>query len=100
MELARFGAACGDRARVHLVLDATKKEEDLRAELLRFTPLKPETLILSHADETESLTSVANLLLDEGTPPLSWLGVGRRVPDDLVVPEPHVLARQMLGITP
>lgn len=100
MELARFRSACGDRAQVHLVLDATKKEEDLRAELSRFTPMKPDSLILTHADETESLTSVANLLLDAGTPPLSWLGVGRRVPDDLVVPEPRVLARQMLGISP
>lgn len=98
MELARLRSACGNRARVHLVLDATTKEEDLRAELRRFAPTRPDTLILTHADETESLTSIANLLLDDATPPLSWLGVGRRVPEDLTLPEPRVLARQMLGI--
>jgi len=98
MELARLRAACGNRARVHLVLDATTKEEDLRAELRRFAPTRPDTLILTHADETESLTSIANLLLDDATPPLSWLGIGRRVPEDLALPEPRVLARQMLGI--
>lgn len=70
----------------------------MRAELRRFAPTRPDTLILTHADETESLTSIANLLLDDATPPLSWLGIGRRVPEDLALPEPRVLARQMLGI--
>lgn len=97
-ELVRLRTACGERARVHLVLAATTKEEDLRAELRRFSVLAPDALVVTRTDDTENLASVANLLLDDDTPPLSWLGVGRRVPEDLALPDPRVLAQRMLGV--
>jgi flagellar biosynthesis protein FlhF len=97
IELARLREALGRRARVHLVVSATTKEEDLRGELRRFAPLAPDALIVAKCDDTESLASVGNLLLDERTPPLAWLGTGRGVPDDLAVPDPHALAARLLG---
>jgi flagellar biosynthesis protein FlhF len=96
-ELVRLRAALGKRARVHLVVSATTKEEDVRAELRRFASLAPDALIVAKSDDTESLASLGNLLLDASTPPLIWLGTGRRVPEDLAVPEPRALAARMLG---
>ena len=96
--LQRARAALGERARVHLVVSATTQEEDLRDELRRFEPLAPDALIATHTDDTERLAPLGNLLLDERTPPLAWLGVGRRVPDDLALPEPGALAERLLGV--
>ncbi len=96
-ELVRLRGVLGRRARVYLVVSATTKEEDLRAELRRFAPLAPDALIVAKCDDTEGLVSIGNLVLDERTPPLAWLGTGRRVPEDLVVPEPRALAVRLLG---
>ncbi|RIL04896.1 MAG: hypothetical protein DCC71_12310 [Proteobacteria bacterium] len=97
-ELARLRERLGARARVELVVSATTKADDLRAELRRFAPLGPDALVATRVDDAESLVSVGNLLLDDGAPPLEWLGVGRRVPDDLAIPEPGALASRMLGV--
>jgi flagellar biosynthesis GTPase FlhF len=80
------------------VVSATTQEEGLRDELRRFEPLAPDTLIATHTDDSERLAPLGNLLLDERTPPLAWLGVGRRVPDDLALPEPGALAERLLGV--
>lgn len=97
-DLVRCRAALGPRARVHLVMAAITHDTTLRAELERFAPLEPDALIMTKLDEGESLAHVANLLLDERTPPLTWLGTGQRVPDDLEVPDPSQLAVRMLGV--
>jgi flagellar biosynthesis protein FlhF len=95
-DLCRLRERLGVRARVHLVLSATTKDADLRAELQRYAPLRPDSLIVTKLDESDGLANVANLLLDPGAPPLAWLGTGQRVPEDLAAPEPRALAEQML----
>jgi flagellar biosynthesis protein FlhF len=95
-ELCRLRERLGLRARVHLVLSATTKDGDLRAELDRYAPLRPDSLIVTKLDESEGLANVANLLLDAGSPPLAWLGTGQRVPEDLAAPDPRALAEQVL----
>lgn len=96
-DLRRFREALGRGGHVHLVVSATTKADDLCAQLERFAPLRPDSLIVAKVDESEALANIANLVLDERTPPLRWLGTGQRVPEDLAVPDPSDLAARMLG---
>ena len=98
-ELCRYREALGQRLKVHLVLSATTKEEDLRAELRRFACLQPEALVVTRLDESARLGNVANLLLDDQAPPLAWFADGQRVPEDLAVPDPAEFAASVLGGT-
>lgn len=86
--LVRGREALGDRARVSLVVSATTRSEDLRAAMQRHRTLRPDGLVLTHLDETTLPGIVANLALDESLPPVRWLGIGQRVPEDLELPEP------------
>jgi len=99
-ELVRLREALGSRAGVQLVLPATTKESDLRAALRRYRPLDPEALVVTKMDESDDLSNVLNVLLDEAAPPLQWLGNGQRVPEDLVIPDPLSLAERALGLHP
>lgn len=95
-DLIQLRERLGERAAVHLVLAADTKEADLRDQLRRYAPLRPDDTIVTKLDESDDFTSVANVLLDDATPPLLWLGTGQRVPEDLAVPEAHELAGQLL----
>src|SRR5690606_6452229 len=95
--LARLRTALGPRARVHLVVSATTRADAVREELRRFAPLAPDALVVTRLDDSDRLGELASLLLDDDTPPLAWLGTGRRVPDDLALPEPRALAERLLG---
>ncbi len=95
-ELARYRAALGPRARVHLVLSATTKDEELRSELVRYRPLAPDSLVVTKLDECDTLGNVANLLLDQVSPPLAWTTHGQCVPEDLELPRPEALARTLV----
>jgi flagellar biosynthesis protein FlhF len=99
-ELRRLRDALGGRARVQIVVSATTKESDLRAQVARYQPLDPEGLVVTKTDESAELANVLNLLLDEETPPLAWLANGQRVPEDLVVPDPLELAQGILEASP
>ncbi len=94
--LLAFREALGRPSRVHLVLSATTKEEDLRRELLRFRPLEPDGLVVTKLDESRRVGNVVNLLLDPDCPSLVWLADGQRVPADLRLPDPDDFARRAL----
>ncbi len=96
-ELLRCRNALGDRARVDLVLSATTRAEDQRREIARHRALRPDGLIVTKVDETSSPAGVVDLALDDGLPPLRWLGTGQRVPEDLRVPDPAQLADGCFG---
>lgn len=96
-ELVRLRRALGPRGRVHLVVSATTRLDAMHEELRRFAPLGPDALVVTRLDDSDRLGELASLLLDERTPPLAWLGTGRRVPEDLALPEPQALAQQLLG---
>ncbi|MCP3983653.1 MAG: hypothetical protein GY723_04650 [bacterium] len=96
-ELRALRNALPDQVHVQLVVSATTKEQDLRAQIARFGPLTPDSLIVTKADESSGLTNIVNLLLDEDAPPLSWFGIGQKVPGDLRVPDPTELAEGVLG---
>lgn len=95
-ELLEIREALGDRAAVHLVLSAETKEADLRDQVRRYAPLHPAATIVTKVDESDHLVDVANVLLDDNTPPLLWLGTGQRVPEDLTLPDPGEWAEQIL----
>ncbi len=96
-ELRALRGALGDRAQVQLVLSATTKSKDLGAQVACFSPLEPDGLIITRTDESSDLLNVVNLLLDDGTPPLRFVGSGQKVPEDLQVPDPMELAQAVLG---
>lgn len=97
-ELVQMRDALGARGRVHLVVSATTKEVDLRAEIERYEPLSPDALVVTKVDESGDLGNIVNLLLDDRTPPLAWIATGQKVPEDLEVPDPESLAEQVLGV--
>lgn len=66
-----------------LVLSAAGKDEDLRHVIQRFRPLGPESLIFTKIDETLTPGTILNPLLRFAYP-VSYFGVGQRVPEDLV----------------
>lgn len=96
-ELLRCRDALGEHVRVHLVLSATTKDDDLMGQVERFRPLCPDALVLTKLDESARLGNLANLLLDPELPPVSWLTDGQRVPGDLHAPDARQLAGQILG---
>ena len=99
-DLARLRDALGSRARVCLVLPATQKDADLRADLGRYRDLEPDAMVLTKLDDSCELGSLGNVLLEEDCPPLCWIGTGQRVPQDLHVADPNDLARRILGVAP
>ena len=99
-DLAGFSRALGDGTEVQLVLSATTKQGDLLRQLERYRVLEPRSLVFTKLDESGELGSLVNVLLDEATPPLAWIADGQHIPDDLVAPEPHELARRVLAVSP
>jgi flagellar biosynthesis protein FlhF len=97
-DLLQLRQALGPRARVHLVLSATTKESDLRSEIERYRPLGAEAVVVTKTDESGDLANVVNVLLDEAELPLAWIGNGQRVPEDLEIPDPELLAERVMGV--
>jgi flagellar biosynthesis protein FlhF len=83
----------------HLLLSAATREADLTVVLERFMTLPIKSLIFSKLDETTQFGGLINVLQRTGLP-LSYLSTGQRVPEDLEVATPQLLAELLLdGIT-
>ena len=94
-DLARIREALG-APHVQLVVSATTKERDLRAQLARHAALAPDSLAVTNWDESTDASDLVNVLLDRDVPPLAVIAGGPRVPQDLEHPDPHALARAVL----
>lgn len=79
----------------HLVLSATTKERDAEAILARFADCRPDRLLFTKTDETESIGAIVNLLFDKRIA-LSYITTGQSVPDDIEPAKPEALARLLL----
>lgn len=66
----------------HLVLSATTKPRDMADIAQRFEPLKPSRLVFTKLDETSTYGPILSTLV-RVKKPLSYLGTGQEVPQDL-----------------
>jgi flagellar biosynthesis protein FlhF len=80
----------------HLVLSATTRDQDLHDSLARYAGLPVHRLLFTKLDETTSYGGIFNAVQRAKTP-LSYLGVGQNVPEDLMVARPEFLADLILG---
>jgi flagellar biosynthesis protein FlhF len=86
-------------AKVHLVISATTRSEDITKIIIRFQRFKPNSVILTKLDETDSKGPLAGDLLRNEIP-VSYITNGQRVPEDLVIPNADELARYVLPLEP
>jgi flagellar biosynthesis protein FlhF len=95
--LAALAALLG-RARpseVHLVLSATSKADDARAAVTAFAAVGVTHLAFTRLDETASIGSLVGVTASAGLP-LSYLGVGQEIPNDIRPASARELARRVL----
>jgi hypothetical protein len=82
--------------RTHLVIAADTPVSTMRKVLERFECARPARLALTKVDEAESLAPIVSLLRERQVP-ISYLGIGRRVPDDLQIATARALASWVTG---
>jgi flagellar biosynthesis protein FlhF len=85
------------RARTHLVVPATTNPRDLSRLLERYRRARPSRLVLTKIDEAGTTIAPLVGVLRHWQLPVSFLGVGQGVPEDLDVATPSALAAAMLG---
>lgn len=68
--------------RTHLVIAAGTPKDVVRRVFERFQDANPERVVLTKLDEAESLAPIMPLLRERGLP-ISYLGTGQNVPEDL-----------------
>jgi flagellar biosynthesis protein FlhF len=85
--------------RRHLVLPAGTPPSEARRVIERFSVTAPDRLVLTRLDEVETLGPLVGVLQDSGLP-ISYLGFGQNVPDDLQRATAPVLADWVLGEAP
>jgi len=86
-------------AKVHLVISATTRSEDITKIVSRFQRFSPTSVIFTKIDETDSKGPLAGDLLRNELP-VSYLTNGQRVPEDLLIPSADELARYVLPLEP
>jgi flagellar biosynthesis protein FlhF len=82
---ARELAGCLDRTsnkHVHLVLPASMKRESQARALRDYAEFKPDYLLFTKLDETDSLGAILSTAL-EADKPLSFFSSGQNIPEDL-----------------
>jgi flagellar biosynthesis protein FlhF len=86
-------------AKVHLVISATTRSEDITKIVMRFQRFTPNSVIFTKIDETDSKGPLAGDLLRNELA-VSYLTNGQRVPEDLLIPGADELARYVLPVEP
>jgi flagellar biosynthesis protein FlhF len=84
-------------AKVHLVISATTRSEDITKIIIRFQRFKPNSVILTKLDETDSKGPLTGDLL-RNEMPVSYITNGQRVPEDLWIPSAEDLALYVLPV--
>jgi flagellar biosynthesis protein FlhF len=82
--------------RTHLVLAADTPVATARRIFDAYEEARPTRLVLTKLDETGSLSPLVGLLRDRQLP-ISYLGIGQRVPEDLNRATAQLLAASVLG---
>jgi flagellar biosynthesis protein FlhF len=84
-------------AKVHLVISATTRSEDISKVVSRFQRFTPTSVIFTKIDETDSKGCLAGDLLRNELA-VSYLTNGQRVPEDLLIPSADELSRYVLPL--
>jgi flagellar biosynthesis protein FlhF len=82
--------------RTHLVVPASSTARDLDRLLDLHAEARPARVILSKMDEAESIAPLAGILRRRGLR-VSYMGIGQRVPEDLVEASPEALGAALAG---
>jgi flagellar biosynthesis protein FlhF len=82
--------------RTHLVLPAAMGRRDAERVVNAFAGAAPARVVLTRVDEADSLAPLIGLLKDRALP-VSYLGTGQRVPEDLERATASALAAHVLG---
>jgi flagellar biosynthesis protein FlhF len=85
--------------RTHLVVSAAGRPQDVSRTIEQFRCAKPHRIALTRIDEADTLSPLVGVLKDEHLP-ISYLGVGQRVPEDLDRATGPNLAGLVLGESP
>ena len=85
--------------RTHLVVSAASSTRDIRRTIDEYRVVKPHRIALTRLDQVETLSSLVPVLRDEHLP-VSYLGTGQRVPEDLDCATGTALAGLVLGESP
>jgi flagellar biosynthesis protein FlhF len=80
----------------HVVLPASSQERDLHRVLDRVKDLPSLRLLFTKLDDTESLGVILDVASHTGLP-LSYWGIGQRVPEDIELASPERLAECLLA---
>jgi flagellar biosynthesis protein FlhF len=92
-----FGVLAGrPDVRTHLVVPATSSAHDFTRTLDKYRVTRPDRIVLTRIDETETLSPLVPALRDAQLP-ISYLGTGQRVPEDLERSTADLLAACVLG---
>lgn len=82
--------------RTHVVVGADTPPRVLDRLLDQYRVLKPQRVVLTKVDEVESIAPLIGYLKRRQMA-LSYLGVGQRVPEDLQIASPAMVASHILG---
>ena len=85
--------------RTHLVIPAETSLASAKRIVDSFADAKPDRVVVSRLDESESPSSLLTWLFERGLP-VSYITTGQRVPEDLERATPAVLAAAMLRDEP
>ena len=80
----------------HLVLSATTRDQDLIGGASGYAGIPITRLLVTKLDETRAYGGVFEVIRRSGLP-LSYLGTGQNVPEDIEVAEPDRFADLLLG---
>ncbi len=83
--------------RTHLVMPAASTRRDMERMLDGLSTARPDRIVLTRVDEADSLSPVMRVL-EERRLPVSYLGTGQRVPDDLERATATGLAACVMGL--
>jgi flagellar biosynthesis protein FlhF len=82
--------------RTHLVIAASTSPSTAKRTLERFRDANPVRIVVTKLDEVDSLAPLIGVLRDCAIP-ISFVGTGQRVPDDLHRATPPAIAAWVLG---
>jgi flagellar biosynthesis protein FlhF len=82
--------------RTHLVLAANTPRDLANRVFDRFADARPSRVVITKLDEAESLAALVPVLRERSLP-ISYVGIGQNVPDDLARATPAVIASWVAG---